>query len=324
MLNPTVLQSLAAATDVNLLNYVAPDRFNTGESDSIDTGAPLPEPVAEPGSQRTDYLGAFGTASSPLSTSMAAELASIGSTLTPLQVVERIQSLSCAGCHQLSNGTDVGMSQPFPPNNGFNFTHTSEATEIIPTQEGGDGTRTRHLLSPALIDNFLKFRNTNMTAFLATVPAPNLGFEQAGAWTASQATIELATTPTTQGAFSLEVTPINGYCSVTSPTLSTSDFGALGSTLALDFFKSATQPNPSWDGYVSVFVSIPSAGVYSQPLGQINVLPLPTGFSTLDYTLPAAVFTALQGSHSDVSLQIILNVNSGSGPYFLDNVRLTN
>jgi hypothetical protein len=222
------------------------------------------------------------------------------------------------------------MAAPFPTNapanlpagENFNFTHTSEAPEIIPTNEGGDGTRTRYEISPLLSGVFVPVRLQNMTSFLTT---ETLGFEVAGEWTASQATIALASTPTTAGAFSLEVTPTSGYCTLTSQLLSTLGFGGAGSNLALDFFKAGNQTNPYYDGSIALFISIPSAGLNSVPLGQTDILPLPAAaFSTVKFALPAAVSTALQGMHSDVTVEIALNVNSGTGPYFFDNLRLTN
>ena len=174
LLNPTVLTSLATPTDINLLTYAAPDNYNTGESNSLFEGPPLPLPLPRMTAQRTDYLAAFGTGPSPLASQMTAELGNLHIPLTPVQIVNRIQSLSCAGCHNLSaeDGTlagegkhdDLGMAAPFPtnletisgPDGGtvpfiFSFTHTSELQEMIPPSEGGDGTQTRFmtlLLSP--------------------------------------------------------------------------------------------------------------------------------------------------------------------------------
>lgn len=186
LLNPTVLASLSAPTDVNLLGYVAPDRFNTGESNSSNPGAPFPAPLAATTEQRTDYTAAFASGSSTLENQMAAKLASIGSTLTPTQVVNRIQSLACAGCHSISavtpgplfpgvvDHTDLGNGMTFPSNTTatfpFPFTHTSESTEIIPTNEGGDGVATRFIIGPVLAGTFLPFRQKNIEAYIAALP----------------------------------------------------------------------------------------------------------------------------------------------------------
>jgi Cellulose binding domain len=186
LLNPSVLSSLATPTDVNELGYDAPDRFNTGESNSSNVNPLVPAPVPATTEQSTDYLGAFGAGPSTLATEMSAKLAFIGSPLTPVQIVNRIQSLACAGCHNMStvtpgpdlpgvlDHTDLGLSQPFPQNSSatfpFPFTHTSETTEIIPTAEGGDGVQTRFMLSPVLTGTFLPFRQTHLQNYIAALP----------------------------------------------------------------------------------------------------------------------------------------------------------
>jgi hypothetical protein len=47
-------------------------------------------------------------------------------------------------------------------------------------------------------------------------------------------------------------------------------------------------------------------------------------FLPFSFTLPTNVVTALNAAPSDVSLMFNLNVNGGSGPYYMDNVRFWN
>ncbi|WP_437954783.1 hypothetical protein WME76_24795 [Sorangium sp. So ce119] len=95
--------------------------------------------------------------------------------------------------------------------------------------------------------------------------------------------------------------------------------------LTLDFFTSPVQPNPSWLGTLKVLISIPSAGIHDQFVGTTNLSPAnKKAFAPVTFTLAAPTVTALNASPSDVSLTIELNVNAGSGPYFVDNVRFTN
>jgi hypothetical protein len=85
------------------------------------------------------------------------ELTRIGSALTPANIVARAQTLSCAGCHQLSNGASLGGGLTWPASAGF--VHSTEFQEA-----GPDGPRFR--ISPALTDVFLPARSSTMRAFL--------------------------------------------------------------------------------------------------------------------------------------------------------------
>ncbi|WP_233582418.1 RCC1 domain-containing protein [Corallococcus sp. CA053C] len=134
--------AMLATPDINLFNYEVPERFNGGQS------------LAQ-GSENnySVQFGAGGTLRSALQT----ELTRIGSPLTPDQLVQRAKALSCAGCHELSNGANVGTPQTWPRSLGF--THTSEITET-----GPEGVRFR--LSPAVLDVFLPHRKAVLEEFL--------------------------------------------------------------------------------------------------------------------------------------------------------------
>jgi hypothetical protein len=94
---------------------------------------------------------------SPFRTSIANELANIGSTLSSDNIIARAEALSCKGCHQYSNNANLGGGVTFPSSMGF--VHTSEFTEA-----GPDGTRFR--ISNALIGTFLPAREAIMESFL--------------------------------------------------------------------------------------------------------------------------------------------------------------
>ncbi|GMU05624.1 hypothetical protein ASNO1_18770 [Corallococcus caeni] len=138
---PSQVAALAVA-DLNLFNYEVPDRFNGGQSQA--QGAE---------NNYTVQFGSGGTLRSALQT----ELTRIGSPLTPDHIIQRAKALSCAGCHDLSNGANVGLPQTWPRSLGF--THTSETTEAGP--EG-----TRFLLSPAVVNVFLPHRAAVLDAFV--------------------------------------------------------------------------------------------------------------------------------------------------------------
>lgn len=72
--------------------------------------------------------------------------------LTAEQLVNRVEAMSCSGCHQSSNEKDVGLGadKPWPPS--ALFVHVDEMTEDDEVSEPS------FKLSPALTDEFLPFR----------------------------------------------------------------------------------------------------------------------------------------------------------------------
>jgi hypothetical protein len=142
---PDQVASLAI-NDINLFTFTVPDAFNSGQSDQQNP-------------TENQYVNQFGTAPSTLRTNIQSALNAISSTLTPQQVVARAQALSCAGCHHLSNGADMGGGLRWPPSLGF--THVSEQTN-----QGPDGPR--HIISPALAGTFIPHRKEVLDNFLSS------------------------------------------------------------------------------------------------------------------------------------------------------------
>jgi hypothetical protein len=132
-----------AVNDVNRFNYVVPDQFNAGESVSQ---AP----------SSNDYVAQF-SASGSFAGAIQAQLTAIGSPLTPGNIVARAQALSCAGCHELSNGQSLGGGVTWPSSAGF--VHVTESTA-----NGPDGPR--FILSTALTSVFLPHREAVLEDFL--------------------------------------------------------------------------------------------------------------------------------------------------------------
>jgi hypothetical protein len=111
---------------------------------------------------KTNYPAQF--ASSPLFTaSLQVALTAAGSTLTPANIVARAQTQSCAGCHQLSNGKDLGGGLTWPSSLGFVHV-TEDRTEASPDGPAGS---LRFLISPALTDVYLPARKHIMETFLS-------------------------------------------------------------------------------------------------------------------------------------------------------------
>ncbi|AUX45135.1 hypothetical protein SOCE26_066160 [Sorangium cellulosum] len=318
---PNVVERLAATDDINRFNYPSalPDSINAGESLMI----PF----------QNNYLNALGTGTSTLRTNIANKLTALGSNLSGTagnlsvdQVVARAQTLACSGCHEpqerdgsASSAFDVGAPSPFP--NTLVFTHTSEKTE--PINSSNPTGPQRFIISPALINVFLPFREQVLTDYLLN--NTTLGFEKPGAWTSPQGLLAVHTGRVTEGISSLEVRTPASFNAIVSPNFSTAGLTPVGNKVKLDLFISKAQPNPSWVGTIEALISIPSAGISNQWIGNVVLNSLTRGgFNVISFSLPSATITALNAAPSDVKLQFNLNVTPNSGPYYLDKVRLEN
>ena len=156
------------------------------------------------------------------------------------------------------------------------------------------------------------------------------GFETPSLWpviTGSAATS--SSTNRTQGAFSLRVAG-SGFIELSSAPLSSFEVrsqipaGLTPGSIAFDLFIPAPPPNPFWVGASQMYVTIPSANVFHQYLGQTELTGLPQNrFNRIAFTLPANVRAAIQANHPAVSFQISLNVPAGGAPFLFDNLRFT-
>jgi hypothetical protein len=136
--------SRLAVNDLNTFTMFTSDLHNSGQSDAQS-------------STENHYVNQFGVAASTFRTNIQTQLTAIGSTLTPDNIVARAQAQSCAGCHQLSNGANLGGGLIWPSSQ--RFTHVSESTET-----GPDGLR--HRISPALTNVFIPHRKAVFETFL--------------------------------------------------------------------------------------------------------------------------------------------------------------
>ncbi|HEY3254773.1 MAG TPA: hypothetical protein VGJ91_12525, partial [Polyangiaceae bacterium] len=152
---PSQVSNLNAGS-VPGLDIGTPDAFNTAQSQA--SGASAAE---------MRYSLQFGTAESPLRTDLQSQLTTLGSALTPDDIVARAQALSCAGCHRLSNNVALGGGLTWPASLGF--THVTErVTEVV----GGE---TCFVLSDALLNQFLPARKAIFEDFLNNRPRPSKG-----------------------------------------------------------------------------------------------------------------------------------------------------
>ncbi len=140
---PSQVRALATG-DVNTFNYTVPDKYNAGGSDAQSASPP------------DEYVAQF-QGNLAMRARIQTELTAMGSSLTPEQVVARAEALACAGCHQRSNGANLG---------GFSFPSSSGFVQSTEFQESGPEGQ-RFSLSPALTGTFLPHRLAVLAGFLA-------------------------------------------------------------------------------------------------------------------------------------------------------------
>ena len=114
------------------------------------------DPAHDAGQSEVDffdnYNAQFGTGANPFRTAIQGELTRIGSTLTPNNIVTRALTQSCAGCHNLTNNTNLGGGLTWP--SSLSFFHVSSSGQ----------------LSSALTGTFLPHRKTVLETFLRSCP----------------------------------------------------------------------------------------------------------------------------------------------------------
>jgi hypothetical protein len=129
--------------------------IDVGLSGKFDSGQSL----ASSTFLETSYATHFGDGPSAFRSALEAELARRAIPLTADDIVRRVQALSCAGCHRLSNAAPLGRGLTWPSSLGF--THVSERTI-----EEVDGVG-RYPISPAMESAFLPHRKQVLEDYLA-------------------------------------------------------------------------------------------------------------------------------------------------------------
>ena len=128
------LQQLSALLTDDLMGIAltTANRFNAGQS---------------PANEETDYAAHLSNGSGDFAQVLLEHLRLLGSDLTPTQLVDRALTQSCAGCHKLSSGRDLGHGLTWPT---ARFVHVDEDGHIF----------------LALRDVFLPYRQAVLEAFL--------------------------------------------------------------------------------------------------------------------------------------------------------------
>ncbi|MGH1347763.1 MAG: hypothetical protein ACRBN8_39780 [Nannocystales bacterium] len=112
----------------------------------------------------SDYALQLAIGTGDFESEMQTRLDDLGSALTPTDIANRARFAgACIGCHQQSNGADLGNGVTAP--NSAGFTHTMEFT----TESCGDGQQC-FPISDALTNSFLPHRAQVMEEFLAGTP----------------------------------------------------------------------------------------------------------------------------------------------------------
>lgn len=151
MLQSTIVAEVhnLSQPDANLISWAVDDKLNAAES---------------PINGFSDYVGqASGNAA--LHAAITAALP-IGSPLNSTNIIDRALTQSCAGCHELSNGRDLGGGVTWPFSLGF--THISEfklASGHFP-------------ISDALKNVFIPFREKILLTYLANPGQFTFGSEK--------------------------------------------------------------------------------------------------------------------------------------------------
>lgn len=85
------------------------------------------------------------------------------------------------------------------------------------------------------------------------------------------------------------------------------------------------QVSPNYYGATQLYVNIPSLGLNTAYLGQVELTPLPVGqWNTVTFTPPSSVLSKLRGSYTDLRVTIVVNAPyNATQPYLLDNLRFS-
>lgn len=125
----------------------------------------------------------------------------------------------------------------------------------------------------------------------------------------------------TEGNTSMQIEG-NGWQQIRSVPFNTQDFNSPSNTMSFDFYVGSNQPNPYWVGDIQLLIHCPSVGIFNQSIGNVGLTGLPRDtFTEITFILPQEVMDALNGTVEDFHFSIALNTNSGSGPYYIDNIR---
>jgi hypothetical protein len=194
----------------------------------------------------------------------------------------------------------------------------------------GSGSKSRALLAPlALYGLLLAGAGCNLagetgrnddtltkSGALTAAQQRILGFETPTADWSSPTGVLAQSTTHSQGSYSVSVKN-NGWTEVISHALSS--LGPVGPMISYDIRLPQTV---TW-GETRMIVKLPSKGFFYQELGIVPLIGMPAGsFQKIEFAIPPALATAMSGSYSDLTLDIVINAPVFTTPYLLDNITL--
>lgn len=152
-----------------------------------------------------------------------------------------------------------------------------------------------------------------------------MGFESDTLWSIIHSSGTLSSnTYRTEGKASLQISG-NGWQQIKSQDINTDELRNVTNKLYVDLFMGNTQTNPYWTGQIQLYINCPSANVYNQYIGHVDLTGLELDkFSSLSFTLPQDALDILNGSYSDFSFSLSINTNANTGAYYFDNMRFEN
>ena len=109
-----------------------------------------------------------------------------------------------------------------------------------------------------------------------------------------------------------------GYKVIVSPEFANTDVNNISRTILLDVWVPSNQ---YWSGDVQLFVTVASAGIYNEWVGQSMLNDEADNWNTVRFNLNDKVFEALSGTYSDAHFTLALNTNQTAEPYRIDNMR---
>ena len=169
--------------------------------------------------------------------------------------------------------------------------------------------------------NFLAFSLVlAMGAMAASDHTSIFGFENATDWTVTSGTGVFQQTTlaslVAEGAAALLIKP-QGYTMIQSRPFSTRAIRGLD-TLRMQVRIPQNLGNPNWPGDLQIFLTVPSANQWRQPIGQAVFQGLPQGqFIPVAMPIPTGLKTVLNGNYDDAFLELALNGPDSSDAYVL-------
>jgi hypothetical protein len=169
------------------------------------------------------------------------------------------------------------------------------------------------------------FPGSSITLFLLQNGSP-LSFENPDKpWVAGSRNVILVQDATlkTEGLTSLELEGTN-YMVIKSPVFASQDLYYYANELSLDVYIPTPQSNPYWIGAVQLYFQAPSAKIYNQYIGQVELTGLKAGaWNTIRFNLPSNIMKLLTGSYSDIFTTIAFNTGHTGDAFRIDNLCVT-